>query len=304
VPAEEFTMKGIVAPTIAAAVLLTLAAEASAQDFTRRQFAFFERQLAIEVSPASAGALHVVRGRAGQLEIRSRSTGGFAAYGLGGLTRDRLRLTPVGAERAEYLVVVPEHVRVRISFPDRIVDVPAYEAATSYAWDAVAPEAEPPAIPVGVGATANAPVALALAERWTARTAYRVHAAASPRSLVLADEAALRRLEVRIGGDEFAIATTRPLSLRPGDPSRLELRLGRQPIDVVVQVPAGATFRLSADGRDVLSVRGGAGDTQCDGVTVQRLASEQRFTFTTERGRLACGPARPVAPPGTRVAGH
>jgi hypothetical protein len=305
-------MKGI-APALIAASLLALVADASAQDLTRRQFAFFERHLAIEVASGAAGAVHIVRGMPGRLEVRGRSDGGFAGFGLAGHTRDRLNLAPVGAGRTEYLVVVPEHVRVRVRLPEGVVDIPTTEPATTLEWGgtrpgasgvgpySAAPDGYAPYAGNGVsanGARAYAAPAYAGFGAYAPATpvaiplgsvlAYHVEPAAAPRLLTLIDDATIRRLEIRTGGDEFAIVASRQLALTPGSAAHLELRLGREPLDLVIHVPAGATFEIRTAYGAILDVRDGRGATACNGVTVQRRGGAERYTFATAEGEPLC----------------
>lgn len=333
------TAMPVAAAALAIAALAATPAAAAAQDLSGGIYAFFDRQLAIEVEPVAPGTLHVIRGRAGRLEVNGRSVGGFAAYGLTGHTRDRLQLTPVGAERVEYMVVVPEHVRVRLHLPDGIVDVPAREPATTWQWVEVAPadRREPglydtgpglspaarpyapgrvapigpaapngrvapngpaapngraapngPAAPNGRAAPNARPTLDSPASAGGLPVAYRSTPAAAPHTLTISDAGALGRLEVRIGGDEFTVATSRVLALRSVVGGELELPIGGVGADVIVEVPAGGDFRLVADGGVLLDVRSGRGSTRCEPVTIQRLASGERYTFTPIHGLLNC----------------
>jgi hypothetical protein len=324
-------MKGIV-PALIAASLLSLVADASAQDFTRRHFAFFERQLAIEVVGPASGTLHIVRGMHGRLEVHGRSDAGFAGIGLTGQTRDHLQLAPVGAGQAEFMVVVPEHVRVRVRLPEGVMDVPTTEPATSVQFGAAAgrngsnglmpypppssgagpyppmlngggtyppaangagpyPPAAYGALPYDLGSASDfgsyapaTPVALPLGTT----LAYHVAADAAPSLLTLLGDEAIRRVDVRIGGDDFSIITSRHLALRAGDAAHLELRLGTEPIDLMVHVPRGALLDIRTTAGPLLKVRGGKGETTCDGVTVQRRRGAERYTFATADGAPLC----------------
>jgi hypothetical protein len=260
---------------IASLLILATTSVAAAQDFTRRSFAFFERQLAIEVDPVAPGTLHIVRGDQGRLVISGRSAGGFAGYGLSGHTRDRLRLTPVGARRAEYMVVVPEHVRVRLRLPDGLVDVPGWESSTSWEWEARAERA------------ARRGVSLATSPGGFS-VAFHAPAATAPRTLTLVDAGRLHLLEVRIAGDDFSVATSRELPVHALDAARVEVRVTGVGGALIVTVPASADFTLLADDGEVLEVRAGRGTTTCEPVTIQRLAAEERYSFTPVQGRLNC----------------
>lgn len=110
-----------------AAMLLALATAGAAQDraewasseTTRRVFTFVHPALTIDVLGEAPGMLRLIRGQLGQIEVTARALGGFAGSGLAGRAGDRLELTAIGAERVEYLVVVPAEVHVRVRLPDR-----------------------------------------------------------------------------------------------------------------------------------------------------------------------------------------
>src|SRR5690606_26989643 len=81
------------------ALMLALATPVAAQEHevARRTFTFIENNLTIEVLGQSPGALHIVRGQPGQIEVAARAADGIAGFGLAGEARDRLKLTAVGA---------------------------------------------------------------------------------------------------------------------------------------------------------------------------------------------------------------
>src|SRR5688500_12699477 len=93
--------------SVLAAALLLDSTHAVAQEYelTRRSYSFFDTSLTIEVVSDVPGRLQVVRGENGRVEVAARVPGGIPAFALGGRTSDRLRLTALGGESAEFVVV-------------------------------------------------------------------------------------------------------------------------------------------------------------------------------------------------------
>lgn len=130
---------------IAAAVLATLvlvASNASAQsaDVVRRSYTFVATELEIHVVASTPGRLRLMHGGWGEVDVTGRSQDGIVATALGDEngTDGVLTLTCLGGSRADFIVVVPPEVRVRIRLPgqttasvfDRTHDV------TTYPWPA------------------------------------------------------------------------------------------------------------------------------------------------------------------------
>lgn len=106
---------------VALALALPLPAAAQESGVARQRFAFLENRLTIQVLVQTPGSLRVLRGELGQIDVAARAPDGFPGFGLAGSDGTELLLTAVGAERAEYVVVVPKQVRVVIRLPDRPV---------------------------------------------------------------------------------------------------------------------------------------------------------------------------------------
>ena len=109
-------------PLLALAFLVIPAALA-AQDYretTRDTYTFLSHILAIEVLTESPGMLRVMRGEPGEVTVIARAWEGFAGYSLAADSRERLHLTAIGADRVEYLVVVPFGTRVDVRLPNQM----------------------------------------------------------------------------------------------------------------------------------------------------------------------------------------
>lgn len=82
-----------------------------------------------------------MRGRAGQIEVTARALGGIARAGLAGDEASELTLTTVGADEVDYLVIVPEDLRVNIKLPDRHASevFGTLQDVGTYVWEAARP---------------------------------------------------------------------------------------------------------------------------------------------------------------------
>ena len=274
-----------------AALVLGLAALAPvrAQEVTRQAYAFVNNDLTIEVVADVPGRLRLARGQPGLLEVAARAADGIAAFGLGGEDRSRLRLTAVGAEQVEYVVIVPEEVRVRVQLPDRPVNevFSTFDAAAEYAWRSAPAASPPPPSPAG-----NAP----------AEEGYV--APSTPAGVAIDRIEGLRTVTVRWEGARFGVKANRPFELAGGTAGVLQIRPGGTPLDLVVYLPRDAAeFVLWVGGQPALRVSGGQAAVLCSPVVDQTLDAGRRwFTFTLERGRLTCGPQAPGAPAAGRRA--
>jgi hypothetical protein len=222
----------------AAFAFLALAAAVaplSAQEYavSRRAYTFFERGLTIEVLSDGPGALQILRGEPGRLEVAAHARDGLAAWSVAGWYRDRLRLSALGASEADYVVIVPEDVHVSVSLPgERLARSVSWEPAALLRWEGSPGAGEDVA---DFGAISG-PLAGGL---------FPVHRDARAPALVeLTDLGSVRTLEVRIEGDAFLVASSRPLTFRPGS-GPLVIRAGGVPLDLVLTLPRGtARFEL------------------------------------------------------------
>lgn len=265
---------------IAAAAGLALARPAGAQesDVTRRAWTFLEDRLRITVVGEAAGALQLVRGEPGRVEVAARSDEGLPGFGLGGTLTRELRLTSVGASDVRFLVVVPDRVLVTLELPGGDTRVLSSTAsAASFDWgergtDTFRTDALPLAPTLANG------LYLVHATRW------------APAAVDIPDARGVRSISVRFEGADFRIAATRPLALRDGDRRRLVLSLPGEPIDLVLYVPRGAaTFVLRAEDVVIAELLGGRARTRCSGVIIQRPTPAQEWlTFHPSTTGIEC----------------
>ncbi len=311
--------------TLAMAALLTAlfgaAANAAAQewDVNRRQYTFIDTRLTVDVQVEAEGTLRLIRGMPGRLEVAGRALNGFTGFALGDRHGSHLRLSAAGADRVEYLVVVPERVYVRIRLPDRrLAEVfGSTRDAVSYEWEAVdepasrpAPQPdreservppvgpEPGTVEPGAPERALEPGTPAAATRTPAETptpglftTYRDDVAPASVSLPRAD--LIHTLSVRLEGKRFRVAASRPLSLERGDPTALEIRPAPPPLDIVIGVPVGTDdFVVEVGGTPAFAIVEGRPIVLCNPAMEQALDDGRLwFTFTPEDGRLECSDA-------------
>lgn len=201
----------------------------SAQEYavSRRAYTFFERGLTIEVLADGPGALQIVRGEPGRLEVAAHARDGLAAWSMAGWHRDRLRLSALGASEADYVVIVPEDVHVSVSLPgERLARSVSWEPAALLRWVGVpAPEQAPDDVGAPSGPLEGGLVPVHRGSR-------------APGLVELTDLRSIRSLEVRIEGDEFLVSSSRPLTFHPGS-GPLQIRTGGLPLDLVLTLPRG-----------------------------------------------------------------
>ena len=277
--------------TLAIAILaVPVPARAQASDVDRRVYTFLDNRLEVAVVTDAPGELQVVRGERGRVEVASRSSDGFAGAGLGGALTRQLRLTAVGNGDVQYLVVVPEHVNVRIQLPDgESATVASSVPSASFSWGRASAHG---LMHGDWDAHAAAPSGdLIVIRPTTAGGLYVVHdVPRAPTDVNLSDLAAVRSLSLRFEGSAFRIAASRPLNVEPGSPSRMELHIAGEPTDIVLYIPreAGA-FTLTVAGRRIAETVAGRPRALCGNVIVQEPTSHQVWlTFRPQSGRLDC----------------
>jgi len=290
------------------------AATAAAQewDVNRRQYTFIDTRLTVDVQVEAEGTLRLIRGMPGRLEVAGRALNGFTGFALGDRHGSHLRLSAAGADRVEYLVVVPERVYVRIRLPDRrLAEVfGSTRDAVSYEWETVdepasrpapepyrepepVPQVEPGAPEPTPGPGTAAPPARTPAETPTPGlfTTYRDDVAPASVSLPRAD--LIHTLSVRLEGRRFRVAASRPLGLERGDPTALEIRPAPPPLDIVIGVPVRTDdFVVEVGGTPAFAIVEGRPIVLCNPAMEQALDDGRLwFTFTPEDGRLECSDA-------------
>lgn len=283
---------------------LALAAPVTAQEWqvAREQFAFAGSRLEITVDVEAEGRLRLLRGGPGAVRVAGRAVSGFTAAGL---THDEeLTLTALGEGPVEYMVSVPEGVWVSVRVPGRSFSqsVASHAGSRTFSWEGTsaarsagpARSARNPGRPavghVSVPREQPAPITPGAGPE----RLYTTFAAdLAPGLVSLPNLEQVRRISIRLEGDGFRVAATRPLSLNQGDPEELRIVPAAPPMDLVLTVPAGtAWFDLQAEGVTILRVRAGDMETYCSPVTRQRLSPERRWvTFTPVDGDLRCATA-------------
>jgi hypothetical protein len=268
-----------------------LPAAADAQrDVTRRSYTFLEDRLVIEVLAEAPGELQVVRGQRGRVEVAARSSDGFAGFGLGGDFTRHLRLTAVGSDAVQYLVVVPEHVAVSVVLPrGGTAHVPNRDGLASYRWGEDAGRADE----IRSDDAAAAPImAVEPIVPTTSAGLYVVHSGRGrvPSLVDVPELASVRSMSVRVEGDDFRVAATRPLALTPGDAGHMVIRVDGEPLDLVLFVPRGSSgFELRSGSRRIADVAFGRPRSYCGNTVVQQPTPHQDWltVFPTD-GSVSC----------------
>lgn len=263
-----------------------------AQDYevSRQSWTFLDRRLVINVVGTAPGELQLVRGGRGRIEVAARSDFGFPGFGLGGNFTRELRLTAVGADQVQFLVVVPERVTVSIRLPDGgRASLPTRAAHGSWEWGAAAAR-DGVTAPGSRASSSPADDGLPLLPTLPGGM-YLLHSGRwAPSTVNVPDLRSVRTLSVRFEGSDFRVAASRPLALTVGSDPALELRLAGEPLDIVLYVPRGnASFDLRSGDTRLAQLRSGRAEALCGNVTVQRPTAVQDWlTFHPVDGRLAC----------------
>jgi hypothetical protein len=256
----------------------TAAPAASAQEYavSRRSYPFFERALTIEVLADGPGALQVVRGEPGRLEVAAHARDGLAAWGLGGHWRDRLRLSALGALESDYVVIVPEDVHVSVTLPgEHGARSVSYDPAALLRWDVDFDDRSFDSTDmVGTGPVGGL---------------FPVHrAATSPRRMELSDAASLQSLEVRLEGDEFLVASSAPLSFTPGS-GPLLIRTRDHLLDLVVTLPRGTReFEVVGPEGAIVVLDSGHLRSPCQPSIAMQLPGRQSIALRPAESPLRC----------------
>ena len=269
-----------------ALILSALPAGLHAQEnqIMRRAWDFFERQLTIEVVTDAPGELQVIRSREARIEVAANAGAGVAAAVLGGWRHDELTLTAAGAERAVYIVTVPERSSVLIRLPGRGDQLLQPRPVQSFHWDGRAPaQASEEA-----GAAGGAIVPLLPPN---ADGMYVTFSAAKAPAVIRVESLeSVTSLSVRFAYGDFRIAAPRPLSLIRGTSDDVTLRLDGPAQNLVLDIPRfTAHLTIIADGREILRVRNGSVEKPCGPLVDQTLDNDRRWIELTPRdGRLIC----------------
>ena len=264
---------GLIALVLAAAI----AQSANAQEWSlsRRAFTFHDHNLTINVISDGSGTLQILRGEAGRVEVAARAPLGIPGFAMGGREGDELRLSAAGAEQVDYLVVVPEDIRVRVRLPHRKNgEVASTRPSANYSW--------------GGEARGNGLVGLAA---MTPTNGYYLsyHHTIVPGTLAIEDVGNLDHLEVRFGGTDFRLETDQPLTVRAGNPDQIDFRAGRPNSRLIASVPLTTrNFRLVLGGKLALETVGGEVRSYCEQLVSQRLRDGRVIYSYTPSNRLIC----------------
>lgn len=260
-----------------AAALTPSDAAARQSDVVRRSYPFLGDRLIVHVTAEAPGTLRVIRGHRGQIEVAGRSNDGFVGFGIADQPVRQLRLTAVGDGRVDYLVVVPEEVRLSVQLPERTAELSPRQASASYEWGDVAPAA-----PSGPGSGPGAALPPAGHQL--------VHSNATvPATVDVPDLSGVRSITVRVEGSDFRVAASRPIPVN-GTGGVVTIASDGQPLDVTLFVPATAAgFALRSGSQRMLEINDGRALTNCSGVMAQEPTPYQHwFTFYPSSGRVSC----------------
>lgn len=268
----------------AALVLAAPLALAGQQDVMRDVYGFYGSSLDVEVATESPGRIRLIRGQRSRIEVAGRAPDGFTSAALGGVGVRRLTLTALASGRVDFVVSVPEDVRVRIRWEgsNRSELFGALSRTATYDWEPVVERprfetlrSEPSLSPVGgIGAD-------------------------TPRLLDIVDAHRADRLTVRVGADHFDVSPASAVdAVRSGSTLRLTPRPGAA---VAIDVPAGERMTLRLGGVDAIAIDETGVRVLCESVLSQTLPDGQQWLTLTPVPDDGCRGARSprVLPPAT-----
>lgn len=112
-----------------------VAAQGASTETMRRSFTYLGDALTIEVVADAPGRIHLIHGGNGMVEVTARATDGFTGIGAPTLERGHLTLASVGASKVEYLIAVPEEMRVQLVLPGREGAATFGRTSRTASWD-------------------------------------------------------------------------------------------------------------------------------------------------------------------------
>ncbi len=272
------TRHGVAVLTLLVATALPAAAQ---HDVARRSFIFLDRNLTIEVVSENSGVLRVMRGEPGVLEVAARAPEGLPGFALGGRQNDLLQLSAMGADKADFLVIVSEDVRVTVRLPDRKLIETAGRPAATFSWG------KDDSSPTGGNGGGGNSRASTLAVPAASGMFLSHYSRAVPVSFSVPDANNLGRLEVRFDGSDFRLSTNRAVNVKPGRSDTIELRAVDPGLNAVISLPTDTRdFRLVLGGKLALEVRTGEIRSFCD--QLQRSVDDPRVYSFAPGGELVC----------------
>ena len=265
------------------ALLLALMASPAyaQQDVMRDAYGFFGSALDVEVATDAPGRIRLIRGQRSRVEVAGRAPEGLTSASLGGHGVRRLTLTALADGPVDFIVSVPEDVRVRVRWEgsNRSELFGALTSSATYSWEGNVPRPVFETLRSAPELRPDAPETAAL-----------------PRVIDITSAHRLDRLTVRIGEPSYALSpSTRLEARRTGE----TLRIAAPPAgDIGVQLPAGADLVLRLDGVDAIVVSGGEVSVLCESVLSQTFPDGRRWLTLTPAQRVGCGGrAAPASPP-------
>lgn len=272
----------LLAAVLAVCAPLVPADAVAQQDVMRDAFGFRGAALDVQIETEAAGRIRLIRGQRSRIEVAGRAPNGFTSAALGGRGVRRLILTAVGSDRADFVVSVPEDVRVRVTWPGagRPELFGALSESATFAWET--PVDRPAFETIRPGAGHSAPVAGGSTRIVDIRSAHR-----------------LDRLTLRLGEAVFDIEGGRAEARGAGS----TLHLDAPPRgDVGIDVPTGERFTLRLDGVDALVVDGADIRILCESVLSQTLPDGRRWLTLTPVPRGGCSSQPEPSPPSRATA--
>jgi len=252
------------------------------QDVMRDVYRFQGSALDVEVATESPGRIRLMRGQRSRVEVAGRAPDGFTSAALGGVGVRRLTLTALASGPVDFVVSVPEDVRVRIHWEgsNRSELFGPLTRSATYAWDTLA--ARPAIETIGPADARRVPAGSSAPD-------------VTPRVLDITSAHRLDRLTVHVGEAAFGLSPAHRIDAqRSGDALRFAAPEGA---DVAIDVPLGERMTLRLDGVDAIVVDGSDVRVLCESVLSQTLPDGRRWlTLTPVPGEGCRGdsPRRPA----------
>lgn len=278
------TTSGILSTSTLAAVLL-LAANAqparAQQDVMRDVYGFYGSSLDVEVATESPGRIRLIRGQRSRVEVAGRAPDGFTSAALGGHGVRRLTLTALASGPVDFVVSVPEDVRVRVVWEgsNRSEMFGTLTRSATYSWDTFV---ERPAFEtVRPGESPTRPAASSVT--------------ATPRVVDIASAHRLGRLTVRVGEDAFALGPSQRIDAqRNGGALSFVAPSG---VDVTIDVPRDERMTLRLDGVDAIVIEETGVRVLCESVLSQTLPDGRQWLTLTPVPLDGCRGTQPRRAP-------
>ncbi len=258
-----------------------LAQQSDLSETTRESYTFLGTRLVIDVLTDAPGTLHILRGDGGSVRVTARAKDGFAGMAMSPEDREHLSLTAVGAQKVDFLVVVPSYARVDIRLPKHDV-AESFGTLQKIATFKFGEEPRPPAPPRAQTAPPSDLPPINPATGYSAVSA--------PHMLSVIRPGEFRSATIRLEGSRFELSTDQPLDMAPAGTGVLEVKPTAPGENLTVIIPLNTTdFVLQVGGRPALIARNGIWQSLCASVTEQSLSNGRRWwTFAPSRANEEC----------------